>query len=103
MVSERDSLTRQTVSGAKKIKKNQDGLQTGREVSPADIPFHRQVIIPKVENKKGHPHFFEAKVAVPHRGARPGPYGSAGKKSSSLREGTEKYTIFQHSSSDEAK
>jgi len=36
-------------------------------VSPADITFHRQVIIHGVENRKGHPHFFEAKVAVPHR------------------------------------
>jgi hypothetical protein len=38
---------------------------------------------PEVENFKRHPYFFEAKVAVPHRGARPKPYGSAGKKSSS--------------------
>ena len=56
-------------------------MQTGRHVSPADIPFHRQVIIPEVGSRKRHPHFFEAKVAVPHRGARPEPCGSAGKKS----------------------
>ena len=34
-------------------------------------------------NLKGHPYFFEAKVAVPHRGARLGPAGRLGKKSSS--------------------
>ncbi len=30
-------------------------------------------------NLKGHPYFFEAKVAVPHRGARLGPAGRLGK------------------------
>jgi len=48
-------------------------------VSPADILFHRQVKNPEAENLKRHPHFFEAKVAVPHRGARPGPAGRRGK------------------------
>ena len=33
-----------------------------------------------VRSGKGHTYFFEAKVAVPHRSARPGPTGRRGKK-----------------------
>lgn len=36
-------------------------------------------------NLKGHPYFFEAKVAVPHRGARLGPAGRLGKIILTLR------------------
>lgn len=52
MIPERVSGVRKSVPEAKKIKKNQDGLQTGREVSPADIPFHRQGIITDGKKRK---------------------------------------------------
>lgn len=51
MIPERVSGLRKSVPEAKKIK-NQDGLQTGREVSPADIPFHRQAIITDGKKQK---------------------------------------------------
>ena len=37
--------------------KNGNRPQTGRHVSPADIPFHRQVIIPDGEKQKRTPLF----------------------------------------------
>lgn len=52
-------------------------------MQPPVILFYWRNVILKIKNRKGHPHFFEAKVAVPHRGARPGPCGLAGEKSSS--------------------
>lgn len=67
-----------TVSCAKETK-NGNSPQTGRHVSPSDIPFHRRRIIAGGKSRKGHTHFFEAKVAVPHRSARPGPAGRRGK------------------------
>ncbi len=51
--------------------KNGNGLQNGRHVSPADIPFHRQGIIP------------EAKVAV----------FPPGRKAGALRAGQEKIIL----------
>ncbi len=63
--------------------KNGNGLQNGRHVSPADIPFHRQGIIPDGENRKGHPYFFEAKVAV----------FPPGRKAGALRAGQEKIIL----------
>lgn len=38
-----------------------------------------------VRSGKGHTYFFEAKVAVPHRSARPGPTGRRGKIILALR------------------
>ncbi len=71
---------------AKKIKKSRRAANRTRGVTGRH-PFSPSGCNSEGENRKGHTYFFEAKVAVPHRGARPGPCGSAWKKSSSLRSG----------------
>ena len=40
---------------------------------------YRILTLRMVRSGKGHTYFFEAKVAVPHRSARPGPAGRRGK------------------------
>ena len=82
MVSERDSCVRETVSEAKKIKKREPSANRTARVTGRHS-FSLSAAKSKGGNLKRHPYFFEAKVAVPHRGARPEPYGSAGEKSSS--------------------
>lgn len=52
MISEKGRMSPPNRFGSEENKKNGNRPQTGRHVSPADIPFHRPAVIPKGKTEK---------------------------------------------------